>query len=101
MIPEWFADLNYSSEGKLIITKLSSLPVCPPVSHPSLFYVRPSPLHLFRKHDPVPLNVVKDRVNALLGEKKITTVDGFVPLPEDVAEVSICCHSDTPVRILS
>ncbi|KAM5532001.1 hypothetical protein V8D89_014335 [Ganoderma adspersum] len=68
-IAEWFADLDYSSEGKLLITK---------------------------KHDPVPLSVVQDRVNSLLEERKVTTVGGFVPLPDDVDEVSICCHSDTP-----
>ncbi|TBU42613.1 LamB/YcsF family protein [Dichomitus squalens] len=68
-IAEWFADLSYSPEGKLMITK---------------------------KHDPVPLSVVKDRVNTLLGENRITTIGGFVPLPEDVKEISICCHSDTP-----
>ncbi|PIL28052.1 hypothetical protein GSI_09804 [Ganoderma sinense ZZ0214-1] len=68
-IAEWFADLDYSAEGKLLITK---------------------------KHDPVPLDVVKDRVNNLLKSRKVTTVGGFVPLPEDVSEVSICCHSDTP-----
>ncbi|PIL32083.1 hypothetical protein GSI_06788 [Ganoderma sinense ZZ0214-1] len=68
-IAEWFADLDYSADGKLLITK---------------------------KHDPVPLDVVTDRVNDLLEERKITTVGGFVPLLEYVTEVSICCHSDTP-----
>ncbi|KAI0667168.1 lactam utilization protein lamb [Trametes maxima] len=68
-IAEWFADLDYSPEGRLIITK---------------------------KHDPVPLSVVKDRVNKLLEEKQITTTTGFLPLGEGVREVSICCHSDTP-----
>ncbi|KAH9850512.1 lactam utilization protein lamb [Lenzites betulinus] len=68
-IAEWFADLEYSPEGKLIITK---------------------------KHDPVPLSVVRDRVNSLLQQRRITTVSGFLPLAEGVNEVSICCHSDTP-----
>ncbi|RPD53809.1 LamB/YcsF family protein [Lentinus tigrinus ALCF2SS1-6] len=68
-IAEWFADLDYSAEGKLIITK---------------------------KHDPVPADAVRDRVNRLLQEQKITTVSGALPLPDGVDEVSICCHSDTP-----
>ncbi|RDX40071.1 LamB/YcsF family protein [Lentinus brumalis] len=68
-IAEWFADLDYSAEGKLIITK---------------------------KHDPVPVDAVRDRVNRLLQEQKITTVSGALPLPDGVVEVSICCHSDTP-----
>ncbi|KAH9938895.1 LamB/YcsF family protein [Epithele typhae] len=68
-IAEWFADLEYSDEGKLLITK---------------------------KHDPVPLSVVKARVSRLLSDKQITTLGGSVPLPEGVSEVSICCHSDTP-----
>ncbi|EIW53095.1 lactam utilization protein lamb [Trametes versicolor FP-101664 SS1] len=68
-IAEWFADLEYSPEGKLIITK---------------------------KHDPVPLSAVTDRVNRLLGERQVTTTAGFLPLAAGVSEVSICCHSDTP-----
>ncbi|CDO72567.1 hypothetical protein BN946_scf184983.g50 [Trametes cinnabarina] len=68
-IAEWFADLDYSPEGNLLITK---------------------------KHDPVPLSVVQDRVKRLLEEQKITTVSGQLPLPAGVTEVSICCHSDTP-----
>ncbi|OSD02242.1 lactam utilization protein lamb [Trametes coccinea BRFM310] len=68
-IAEWFADLDYSPEGKLIITK---------------------------KHDPVPLRVVQDRVNRLLAEQQITTTAGHLPLAAGVREVSICCHSDTP-----
>ncbi|KAI0808373.1 LamB/YcsF family protein [Fomes fomentarius] len=68
-IAEWFADLAYSAEGKLLITK---------------------------KHDPVSLQEVTDRVNRLLEEKKVTTVSGALPLPDGISEVSICCHSDTP-----
>ncbi|OJT05233.1 Lactam utilization protein lamB [Trametes pubescens] len=68
-IAEWFADLDYNPEGKLIITK---------------------------KHDPVPLSAVTDRVNRLLGERQVTTTAGFLPLAAGVSEVSICCHSDTP-----
>ena len=49
----------------------------------------------------MPLSVVQDRVNSLLEERKITTVGGFVLLPDDVDEVSICCHSDTPVSAIS
>ncbi|KAI0739996.1 LamB/YcsF family protein [Daedaleopsis nitida] len=71
-IAEWFADLDYSAEGKLLITERSLL------------------------HDAVPLREVKDRVNRLLDEKKITTVGGALPLSDGVSEVSICCHSDTP-----
>ncbi|PPQ94929.1 hypothetical protein CVT25_004415 [Psilocybe cyanescens] len=71
-IPEWFADMDYSAEGKLLITK---------------------------KHDPVPLDVVRERVSTLLTKKQITTLGGgFVPLGDNVDEVTICCHSDTPVE---
>ncbi|OBZ73033.1 Lactam utilization protein lamB [Grifola frondosa] len=68
-IAEWFADLEYSPEGKLIITK---------------------------KHDLVPQTVIRDRVTKLLAECRITTTSGYLPLPEGVTDVSICCHSDTP-----
>ncbi|EKM51428.1 uncharacterized protein PHACADRAFT_263558 [Phanerochaete carnosa HHB-10118-sp] len=68
-IAEWFADLEYSPDGKLLITK---------------------------KHDPVPVSVVRGRVNKLLNEGLITTAAGFLPLAPGVKEVSICCHSDTP-----
>ena len=38
----------------------------------------------------------------LLNEKKVTTIAGtYLSLGEKVEEVSICCHSDTPVRFLS
>jgi len=68
-IAEWFADLEYNPEGKLIITK---------------------------KHDPVPLTTVRDRVTKLLTEGLVSTTSGFLPLGENISEVSICCHSDTP-----
>jgi len=68
-IAEWFADLEYNPEGKLMITK---------------------------KHAPVPLAVVKDRVTKLLSEGQVTTTTGFVSLGEGIKDVSICCHSDTP-----
>jgi len=68
-IAEWFADLEYSPEGKLLITK---------------------------KHDPVPLNVIRARVKTILAEGLVTTKSGFIPLGQGVKEVSICCHSDTP-----
>ena len=32
-------------------------------------------------------------------KREITTVSGTLPLPDDVSEVSICCHSDTPVSL--
>ncbi|KIJ67429.1 hypothetical protein HYDPIDRAFT_108199 [Hydnomerulius pinastri MD-312] len=69
-IAEWFADLDYNDEGKLLITK---------------------------KHDPVPLDVVRQRVRNLLDLHKVTTVGGkLLPLGQNVSDVSICCHSDTP-----
>ncbi|TFK35166.1 hypothetical protein BDQ12DRAFT_688600 [Crucibulum laeve] len=69
-IPEWFADLDYSAEGKLLITQ---------------------------KHDQVSLDVVSERVERLLSSRLVTTVAGtYLPLGENIDEVSICCHSDTP-----
>ncbi|KAJ6506861.1 lamb YcsF family protein [Mycena sanguinolenta] len=69
-IPEWFADLDYDATGKLLITK---------------------------KHEPVSAEVVRKRVTHLLESYEITTNAGtFLPLGENVHEVSICCHSDTP-----
>jgi len=69
-IPEWFADLDYSPEGNLIIT---------------------------RKHHSVPRDVIAERVKTLLETGNIATNAGTtIPLGESIAEVSICCHSDTP-----
>jgi len=69
-IAEWFADLDYSPEGKLLITKT---------------------------HEPIPLEEISKRVNTLLTRHQITTVMGtLLPLGENITEVSICCHSDTP-----
>ncbi|KAH7886799.1 lamb YcsF family protein [Phlebopus sp. FC_14] len=69
-IAEWFADLDYSDEGKLLITK---------------------------KHDPVPIDVVRQRVRNLLELHQVTTVGGkLLPIGQNVSDVSICCHSDTP-----
>ncbi|KAI0693472.1 lactam utilization protein lamb [Cytidiella melzeri] len=68
-IAEWFADLEYSPEGTLLIT---------------------------REHVPVSTSTVRERVQTLMEKHEITTVAGTVPLPDDVTEVSICCHSDTP-----
>ncbi|KAF9264320.1 lactam utilization protein lamb [Marasmius fiardii PR-910] len=69
-IPEWFADLDYTPEGKLIITQV---------------------------HTQVTHDTVRNRVNTLLRNRKVTTNDGsLLPFGEDVDEVSICCHSDTP-----
>ncbi|KAJ7896511.1 lactam utilization protein lamb [Mycena leptocephala] len=69
-IPEWFADLDYDSDGKLLITKI---------------------------HEPVSKDVIRARVAALLDDHKITTsLGGFLPLGHNITEVSICCHSDTP-----
>lgn len=39
------------------------------------------------------------QVNKLLREGQVTTTAGFLPLASGVTEVSICCHSDTPVRL--
>ncbi|KAG1722453.1 lamb YcsF family protein [Suillus paluster] len=69
-IAEWFADLDYNDEGKLLITK---------------------------KHDPVPIEVVRQRVKNLLKLHKVSTVGGkLLDIGANVTEVSICCHSDTP-----
>ncbi|KAJ3520678.1 hypothetical protein NM688_g9129 [Phlebia brevispora] len=66
---EWFADLDYDANGKLLITK---------------------------KHDPVPADKVRERVTTVLETKQVTTVAGLLPLPAGVQNLSICCHSDTP-----
>ncbi|KAJ7200824.1 lactam utilization protein lamb [Mycena pura] len=69
-IPEWFADLEYDPTGKLLITKT---------------------------HVPVPTKVIRERVTRMLEKHQVTTNDGgHLPLGENVTEVSICCHSDTP-----
>ncbi|KAI0753585.1 lactam utilization protein lamb [Irpex lacteus] len=68
-IAEWFADLDYSPEGNLLIT---------------------------REHVSVPISTVRERVERLMNKREITTTAGALPLPDDVTEVSICCHSDTP-----
>ena len=46
------------------------------------------------------LRLICDQVETLMNERQITTVSGKLSLPDDVNEVSICCHSDTPVRLL-
>ncbi|KII90458.1 hypothetical protein PLICRDRAFT_39005 [Plicaturopsis crispa FD-325 SS-3] len=74
-IAEWFADLDYSPEGKLLITK---------------------------QHTPVSSDEVRQRVKTLLSMHEVTTNNnGRLPIGEGVDAVSICCHSDTPdaVRI--
>ncbi|KAJ7601112.1 lactam utilization protein lamb [Mycena floridula] len=69
-IPEWFADLDYSPEGKLLITKT---------------------------HDPVTPETIQTRVTTLLNSHRVTTNAGtYLSLGENIKEVSICCHSDTP-----
>ncbi|KAJ6550227.1 hypothetical protein B0H19DRAFT_187406 [Mycena capillaripes] len=69
-IPEWFADLDYDATGKLLITKT---------------------------HEPVSADVIRKRVTHLLETHQITTnAEGFLPVGDNVTEVSICCHSDTP-----
>jgi len=69
-IPEWFADLDYSPEGKLLITQ---------------------------KHAQVLLSTIRERVEVLLTSGEITTTAGTrLALGKSVREVSICVHSDTP-----
>ncbi|KAI5119240.1 hypothetical protein M0805_008791 [Coniferiporia weirii] len=68
-IAEWFADIEYSPEGMLLITK---------------------------KHDPITLEEVERRVKRMLTEGLVTTKGGTTPIGEGVEEVSICVHSDTP-----
>ncbi|KAJ7155222.1 lactam utilization protein lamb [Mycena filopes] len=69
-IPEWFADLDYDPTGKLLITKT---------------------------HEPVTKDVIQTRVTRLLERHEVTTNTGaFLPLGDNLMEVSICCHSDTP-----
>ncbi|KAJ7476414.1 lactam utilization protein lamb [Mycena galericulata] len=69
-IAEWFADLDYDSAGKLLITKT---------------------------HEPVSLDLARKRVTHLLETHQITTnAGGYLPLGENISEVTICCHSDTP-----
>ncbi|KAJ7470254.1 lactam utilization protein lamb [Mycena galericulata] len=69
-IAEWFADLEYDSGGKLLITKT---------------------------HEPVSLDLIRKRVTHLLETHQITTnAGGYLPLGENISEVTICCHSDTP-----
>ncbi|KAG9220297.1 hypothetical protein CCMSSC00406_0006362 [Pleurotus cornucopiae] len=68
-IAEWFADLDYNPEGKLIITQ---------------------------KHDPVPHDVVETLLTEGL---VTTNDGSKIPLGANITEVSICCHSDTPGAI--
>ncbi|KAI0721772.1 LamB/YcsF family protein [Fomitopsis betulina] len=69
-IAEYYADMEYAPDGKLLITK---------------------------KHDPIPLDVIKSRVSKVLSEAKVTTNDGsFLPLASDITDFCICIHSDTP-----
>ncbi|KLO16829.1 lactam utilization protein lamb [Schizopora paradoxa] len=68
-IAEWFADMQYSSEGKLLITKV---------------------------HDPVSIMEVETRVERMLSTGLVTTLGGQLPIGESVSEISICVHSDTP-----
>jgi len=67
-IAEWFADLDYDPDGKLLITK---------------------------KHVTVPLEEVRTRVTRILKERLVTTTSGNIALG-DVSELSVCVHSDTP-----
>jgi len=72
-IPEWFADLEYNRSGQLLITQV---------------------------HTPVKHEVVHERVKRLLERHEISTNENsYLPLGQDVDEVTICCHSDTPDSI--
>ncbi|KAI0028654.1 lactam utilization protein lamb [Vararia minispora EC-137] len=76
---QWFADLDYDDEGKLLITKHGV------------------PCARSRTHDPIPLLEIRTRVRTLLDIHQVTTNTGkLLPLNAGVREVSICCHSDTP-----
>lgn len=45
-------------------------------------------------------NVDLDKVQHLLASHAVTTVSGKrLPIGQNVSEVSICCHSDTPVSV--
>lgn len=68
-IAEYFADLNYSPEGKLLITKT---------------------------HEPLPEEETIRRVKRLLETGEITTTEGYKPIGEGFDKVTICVHSDTP-----
>jgi len=68
-IAEWFADLYYSPEGKLLITKI---------------------------HAPLGLDEIETRVKRVLSEGLVTTTAGTLPIGKGVHDVSICVHSDTP-----
>jgi len=68
-IAEWFADMQYSTEGKLLITKV---------------------------HEPVSLEEVETRVERMLSKGLVTTLGGTLPIGDNLSEVSICVHSDTP-----
>ncbi|KAJ4497750.1 lactam utilization protein lamb [Lentinula lateritia] len=69
-IPEWFADLDYSQSGELIITQI---------------------------HAPVKHDTICDRVERLLKYHEVSTnANTVIPLGRNVNEVTICCHSDTP-----
>ena len=66
-LAEFFADLEYNTEGELIIT---------------------------REHDPVDLNKVVKHVELAINEKKIIANDNTTELP--IRFDTICIHSDTP-----
>jgi hypothetical protein len=55
---EWFADLDYNDEGKLLITKSVRLSQYSLLSFTSTFDCR--------KHDPVPIEVVRQRVSIFI-----------------------------------
>ncbi|EEB99246.1 hypothetical protein MPER_01111, partial [Moniliophthora perniciosa FA553] len=69
-----FADLDYSPEGKLIITQV---------------------------HTHVTEETVRKRVHALLKDRRVTTIDGgFLPFGTDVDEVSGAVEVATLVKQL-
>ncbi|KAF5390726.1 hypothetical protein D9757_002603 [Collybiopsis confluens] len=65
-IPEWFADLEYSPSGQLLITQV----------------------HASVTHDNI-----RARVIAILSTRVLTLMESS---GANIREVTICCHSDTP-----
>lgn len=73
-IPEWYADLQYSTDGALI----------PPVSAAT--------------RTPVTFEQVYDRTRRMLETSSWLSADGFetIRFPEGTGSVSICVHGDFP-----
>jgi hypothetical protein len=106
--------LDYDEDGKLLITK------CVTVTDLDRAHSIIKTLTLNRKHSPVTFSEIQTRVKrtvcrqrlkyfliylqvrTLLTTHQVTTNTGkLLPIGTGVHEVSICCHSDTPVRLLT